>query len=82
MARYLTKAELAAELQVGLRTIDSWHSRGLITAYRDDNRVLRFNLAAVELAMAMNPHKMRDGRRRGVAGKIVPMPVEAEGVEP
>lgn len=79
MARYVTKAELAAHFQVSTRTVDSWHGRGFVTGYRDLDGAMRFNLQAVELAMRMNPFSMRDGRKRGKRGVVVPMPVPGEG---
>lgn len=77
MARYLSKAELAAVIQRSPRTLDNWHSRGYITAFRSSDGTLLFDLDAVELAMRMRPFEMRDGRKRGAHGSIVPLPVSA-----
>jgi len=76
---FLTHAELAAHLHKSTRAIYAWHAADLITGY-DDNGTIKFNLEAVELAMRMNPRRMRDGRKRG-RGSVKPMPVRAEVAE-
>lgn len=73
-----THAEVAERFNKSIRTIYSWHERGLIDGY-DDNGTIKFNFAAVELALKMYPARMRDGRRRG-RGIIKPMPIQAEAV--
>lgn len=73
---YLTKAELADTIKRSTRTIELWLRKGYITGYRDGHGTLKFHLEAVELAMSLQPYKMRDGRTRG-SGKIVPMPIQA-----
>ncbi|MEX8031899.1 hypothetical protein AB6V29_02585 [Microbacterium sp. 20-116] len=78
-ATYLTHSELAAHYNNTVRTIYSWHERGLIEGF-DDDGTIKFHLEAVDLAMRMNPRAMRDGRRRG-RGVVKPMPVRAEVVD-
>lgn len=73
---FLTKSELASTVQRSARTIELWLRKGYITGYRDEHGTLKFHLEAVELAMNMQPYKMRDGRKRG-SGNIVPMPIQA-----
>ncbi|MFB4350432.1 hypothetical protein [Microbacterium sp. CR_7] len=73
---FLTKAELAATIQRSTRTIELWLRKGYITGYRDEDGTLKFHLEAVELAMSLQPFKMRDGRKRG-SGTVVPMPIQA-----
>lgn len=73
---FLTLAELAAHLHKSQRAIYLWHDHGLIDGY-DDNGTIKYNLEAVELAMKMNPRKMRDGRKRGTKGIVKSMPIQA-----
>lgn len=80
MATYLSKSALAAHLQINPRTVDLWHSKGFITGFVGDAGV-EYHLEAVELAMSMNPFSMRDGRKRGARGRVVPKPVRAEVVD-
>jgi hypothetical protein len=80
MATYLSKSALAAHFHINPRTVDLWHSKGFITGYVGDEGI-EYNLEAVELAMRMNPFSMRDGRKRGKQGRVVPKPVQAETVE-
>jgi excisionase family DNA binding protein len=44
---YMTRAELAKELRVGERTVDSWVSRGVLPCIRI-GRVTRFHRATVQ----------------------------------
>lgn len=44
---YMTRAELAAELRVGERTVDSWVSRGVVPCIRI-GRITRFHRATVQ----------------------------------
>ena len=80
MATYLSKSALAAHLQISSRTADLWHSKDYITGYFDDDEGLVYNLEEVELAIAMSNGRMRDGRKRGKKGRVVPKPVRVEAV--
>lgn len=50
--RLLSKRELAAALNVSERTIDNWVAQKRIPYLRLSNRLIRFNLAKVEAALA------------------------------
>lgn len=80
MAIYLSKSALAAHLQISSRTADLWHSKDYITGYLDEGGSLVYNLEEVELAIALSGGRMRDGRKRGKKGRVVPKPVRVEAV--
>ena len=61
--RLLTKRELAAALNVCERTIDNWVAQKRIPYLRLSARLLRFNLAKVEAALARYEVKEVGARR-------------------
>lgn len=80
MARFNPIHPTARLFEVSTRTIENWHEKGYITAYRDGTGPLLYDSEEIERALASRPRsQMRDGRRRGEKGRIVPMPVVAEG---
>ncbi|WP_345801938.1 hypothetical protein AAIB33_02185 [Microbacterium sp. AZCO] len=77
-ARYRRLGETAKHFAVSERTVENWHERGYITAFRGADNRLYYSIEEIELALAARPRsEMRDGRRRGKHGRIVPLPVEA-----
>lgn len=50
--RYVTPSELADILRVRVATIRRWAKDGTIPSHKFSGRVLRFDLAAVETALA------------------------------
>lgn len=78
MARFNPISPTARLFQVSTRTIENWHEKGFIAAYRDGSGVLQYDSEEIERALAARPRtQMRDGRRRGPRGRIVPMPIQA-----
>jgi excisionase family DNA binding protein len=61
--RLLSKRELAAALNVSERTIDNWVAQKRIPYLRLSARLLRFNLAKVEAALARYEVKEAGARR-------------------
>ncbi len=72
-ARRLRSRQATAEhFRVSAATIDNWHGRGYLKAYKIDNtRTLYFDLDEIERAFIQQGSKMRDGRRRGAKGQVV-----------
>lgn len=70
-------AGTAAYAQVHPATVESWHGKAYITAYKVNNAgPIMFDLDELERAFKLfGPHKMRDGRRRGAKGRVVPLAV-------
>lgn len=81
-SRFAPRAETATYFQVSESTIENWHERGYIAAYRSGSRTLLYNLDEIEAKLrAMPRSKMRDGRSRRM-GRIVALPIpmpEGEG---
>jgi len=81
MARFNPIEPTARLFQVSTRTIENWHEKGYIAAYRDGSGKLHYDADEIERALASRPRtEMRDGRKRGAKGRIVPMPVIDEVV--
>jgi len=72
-------AGAARFFQVGTDTITNWLHRGYIRAYRIDGvRALQYDLDEIERAFKVyGPARMRDGRKRGAKGRVVPLVVVA-----
>ncbi len=77
--RLFETVDLAREVQVHPATVENWLGRGYIRAYRvNGTGPILFDLDEVERAFSMlGPKKMRDGRRRGAKGRVVPIAVVA-----
>lgn len=79
MARYNPKQLTARWFNVSERTIENWHAAGYITGYSDGTSTLLYDLDEIERALASRPRtQMRDGRRRGPSGRVVPLPIVPE----
>lgn len=70
-------ADTAEYAQVHPATVESWHGKGYISAYKLNNSgPILFDLDELERAFkTYGPQKMRDGRRRGAKGRVVPLAV-------
>ena len=77
-------AGTAEYAQVHPATVESWHGKGYITAYKLNNSgPIMFDLDELERAFKLfGPQKMRDGRRRGAKGRVVPLAVVMNEVGP
>jgi hypothetical protein len=75
--RLVTHTAAAAHVMVSPDTIVNWHHRGYIRAYRLAGiRGLHFDLDEIERGFkTFGPGKMRDGRKRGARGRVVPVVV-------
>lgn len=67
-------------------TLFNWHEKGYIKAYRPTGGgPLLYDWAEIEQALLDNPGRMRDGRKRGPRGKVLPIQLpkvaRAEAVE-
>lgn len=73
-------ASTAQFFQVHSATVDNWLGKGYIRAYKLNNSgPLLFDIDEIERAFKLyGPRKMRDGRRRGAKGRVVPLAVVAE----
>jgi len=82
MPRFRSTAEAADHFKVSTRTILNWHEVGYITGFRASTGVIKYDIDEIEYALQRHSRaQMRDGRRRGPLGRIVPMPVTAEVAE-
>ncbi|WP_308799541.1 hypothetical protein [Agromyces silvae] len=76
--RLRERARTARFFEVSESTVDNWHSRGYIVAYRRGAGELLFDLDEIEEKLSTMPRsKMRDGRLRG-KGRVVALPIVAE----
>lgn len=79
--RLRTTAETARHFMVHPATIENWHGHGYVRAFRlDGTGPILFDIDEVERAFKVHGSKMRDGRRRGAKGRVLPVVVaEPEG---